>query len=236
FTIAATTLFSIASSHVILESPRPFKFAAYGPANPITEDGADFPCKIPPGVTKLEIDGSPTEMAIGETQTASFTGKAVHGGGSCQFSVTEGFEPTKSSVWKVIHSIEGGCPKANEGGNLNDGETPDKYDFTIPDGITPGEWTFAWTWVARIGGDPAEFYMNCAPIVATAGKKAESRESKERIDHVSKRAGFPGLFMTNMGEVSDGCSVADIQKQNKAISFPHPGDSVEHPEGTENLV
>ena len=77
----------LASSHVIQVHPPTYVFAADGHYNPLQPDGSDFPCKMPPGVNKLKINGSPTPMVIGETQTLeleAFDG-AVHGGGVCHF-------------------------------------------------------------------------------------------------------------------------------------------------------
>jgi len=80
-------------AHVILKTPRPFKFSSDGHFNPIDPSGSDFPvcnnpfiflnaaysfqCKVPPG-KELEADGPPTRMVIGEEQIMSFTGSAVH--------------------------------------------------------------------------------------------------------------------------------------------------------------
>lgn len=147
---AAVTLIPLAAAHVILENPKPFRFVNYGPSNPIEPSGSDFPCKIPPGA-KLQAEGEPKVMVIGEEQTASFIGPAVHGGGSCQFAlggpVSDGSwadYPLKNSEWKVIHSIEGGCPARNQPGNL-DGPNQDKYSFRIPEGIEEGYYIFSWT-------------------------------------------------------------------------------------------
>lgn len=129
---------ALALAHVTQVTPKPYKFPEYGPSNPINPDGSNYPCKIPGGMAKLEIDGEPTQMKKGENQTLSFTGQAVHGGGSCQLALTPGFAPNKNSDWSVILSIEGGCPKANNPGNLNGGE-PDKFQYTIPKEIEAGQ-------------------------------------------------------------------------------------------------
>lgn len=232
FTIAMCL--AICNGHIILKTPKPFKFAAYGPSNPLLPDGSDFPCKIPPGINKLEIDGSPTTMTVGEEQRASFTGLAVHGGGPCQFALTPGFTPNASSEWAVIKSIEGGCPAINQKGNLEDGQEPDTYSFIIPDAFDPGVYTFAWAWVNRIGGAP-EFYMNCAPIVVKAG--TPSRKSRvEGRRALGKHLNFPGLFMANIGEVGDQCLTTEANKQQQAIAYPFPGHLVDHPEGAANLL
>ncbi|TVY39440.1 hypothetical protein LSUB1_G004308 [Lachnellula subtilissima] len=229
FLLTISLSFQRAAGHVILKTPKPFLFAAYGPSNPISPDGSDFPCKMPPGTTKLEIDGSPTEMTIGQEQQASFTGLAVHGGGSCQFALTPSFMPNKTSAWSVIESIEGGCPAINKTGNLEDPETPSTYPFTIPVGIAPGEYTFAWTWVNRIAGSP-EFYMNCAPIVVKSDG-SKSRRDLQRRAQIEKRAQFPDLFLANIGDASKGCTTTEAHSVQAAIAFPHPGSNVVHPNG-----
>lgn len=140
---------SLATTHVVEEYPPPFRFLEYGPTNPIDPTGSNFPCKVPEG-SHLQLDGEPTVMAIGEEQYVSFSGKAVHGGGSCQLAlsgpVSDGFEKydLATAKWKVIHSIEGGCPARHQPGNL-DGPNKDKYPFKIPEGIEPGNHIFSWT-------------------------------------------------------------------------------------------
>jgi hypothetical protein len=97
----------LVARHIELVSPQPFVFNEFGPTNPLKPDGSDYPCKVPQGQS-FKVGSSPTEMVVGQDQTVSFNGTAVHGGGSCQFALAEGLEPTKDSPWKVIQSIEGG--------------------------------------------------------------------------------------------------------------------------------
>ena len=119
-------------------------------------------------------------MAIGSSQTLVFKGEAVHGGGSCQVSLTKDTPATKQSTWQVIHSIEGGCPARNANGNLgeNAGTTdPDTYNYTIPQGIDAGSYTLAWTWFNKIGN--REMYMNCASVKISSGS---SKRDTELVD------------------------------------------------------
>lgn len=220
----------ISKRHVQMVTPQPYIFDEYGPTNPLNPDGSDYPCKVPQGGRfQLSAGGTPTVMVAGEPQVASFAGTAVHGGGSCQFALAEGLAPTRGSAWKVIHSVEGGCPKANVEGNLEAGQAPDNYTFTVPDGFAPGVYTFAWTWVNRIAGAP-EFYMNCAPVTvkaAAGGGGGSEREGRE--------GSYPDLFLANIGDASNGCTTSEALQQQVAIAYPYPGDSVSRPDGADNL-
>ena len=225
--LVTASLAGLAAAHVSLENPKPYKFVADGRTNPLMSDGSDFPCRIPKGQSYI-IDGEPTDMTIGEDQFLSVNGHAVHGGGSCQIALSPGF-PTKDSEWQVIHSIEGGCPARNQKGNL-DGPNTDKYKYQIPEGIQPGgNWTLAFLWYNRIGGQP-EVYMNCAPINIIASNK-KRMSLPERRNALSKRHDdFPELFMANMGDVSNGCSTSEALNKQIAIAFPNPGSSIERNE------
>lgn len=168
-------------------------------------------------------------MPIGQPQELSFIGSATHGGGSCQISLTTDKYPTKNSKWKVIHSIEGGCP-ANVDGNLPGGpDTPDPYTFkfTIPDSIAPGEYTLAWTWFNRVGN--REMYMNCAPI--TVEPALQARDEPTSANAVSKRDlpdDLPDMFVANI----NGC----MTKEGVDIRFPNPGKSVDLLGAVTNLL
>lgn len=241
----------VSRRHVQLLMPQPFAWDQYGPTNPLATDGSDYPCKVRQGDAFRVVDA--TEMVIGEDQEVSFAGWAVHGGGSCQFALAEGRAPTRDTAWKVIHSIEGGCPKANVSGNLPEGQDPDTYAFRVPDDFAPGNYTFAWTWVNRIAAEP-EFYMNCAPITVKAAattttegtltkkNKVEERRRRRRYDQAQQHPGrrgttkyYPDLFLANIGDASNGCTTAEALEEQVAIQFPYPGDSVTHPNGPENL-
>ncbi|KAK6851995.1 hypothetical protein PG995_012120 [Apiospora arundinis] len=229
--ILGAALVSAVSAHVVLENPPPAKFLQYGPTNPLEPTGADWPCKIPAGQKLDSSDASPkTTMVIGEPQKLSFSGKAVHGGGSCQLALTKGWDPKKDSPWSVIHSIEGGCPARNQKGNL-EGPNKDVYEFKVPAGIAPGQYTLSWSWHARIGGQP-EMYQNCALVdVKAPNKKRMDLSARRDFGAMSKRADFPELFMANIGPVGGGCTTNEALKQQIAIAYPDPGPSVDRPEG-----
>jgi hypothetical protein len=144
--LAVLGLATLGSAHMIITHPVPFGKSTLN-SSPLAPDGSDFPCKQRTGVYAAE--GASNTMPLGSVQTVSFQGSAVHGGGSCQFSVTYDEAPTASSTFKVIHSIEGGCPMKNIAGNNGDSSTqvdPDTYSFTVPTTLPTGTATFAWTW------------------------------------------------------------------------------------------
>lgn len=219
-TLASLTAFlTLASAHVKIESPVPYGAGNGAPAldtNPLLADGSDYPCKQRPEVYKVVKNNV---MAIGEPQPLTFQGQATHGGGSCQIALSKDMQPTKSSVFKVILSIEGGCPSKNPG---NVGESPfgygaDKFQYTIPEEVAPGDYTLAFTWFNKIGN--REMYMNCAPITVT-GSKTSRRDFFEADNNdnstfsvsdsdFGKRAeafsSLPDMFIANIG---NGCTTA----------------------------
>ena len=104
-------LVSGASSHMIMKTPTPYGAASIN-NSPLVADGSDYPCKQRPGV--YDKGSASNTMAVGSQQSLSFTGSAVHGGGSCQLSLTKDLKPTKDTDFRVILSIEGGCPASAE--------------------------------------------------------------------------------------------------------------------------
>lgn len=222
--LAILGLVNYASAHMIMSSPAPFSNGLNN--SPLLATGADFPCKKrtnSAGTTDVTYDatgipGGTNAMALGSTQSLAFIGSATHGGGSCQVSITYDLKPSASSVWKVIHSIEGGCPARNQAGNLGDNANmvdPDTYSFQIPTTLPTGNATLAWTWFNKVGN--REMYMNCAPVTFSATTTKRAIEIKR--DTAAFNA-LPNMFTANIG---NGCTTAD----SKDVLFPNPGDSVE---------
>ncbi|RMJ21511.1 hypothetical protein PHISP_07621 [Aspergillus sp. HF37] len=212
---------SVVDAHIKMIQPTPYNedTLTKGPMNP---DGSNFPCKISPGA--YEAPAESNNMKIGELQTLKLMGSAVHGGGSCQVSLTTDMHPTKDSEWMVIKSIMGGCPAKAEGnlpGSIQ--SNVNSFDFTIPDGIEPGKYTLAWTWFNRIGN--REMYMNCAPINVEGGSAKRSEPDSKAI---SKRYEFPGLFVANI----NGCTT----EHGVDVRFPNPGGVVEFLGDLANLI
>lgn len=196
--LAVTPLSSYA--HMIMNTPFP-----YGNPNnsPLLENGSDFPCKAVPYTATKQND-----WPVGSSQMLSFNGTAVHGGGSCQVSVTTDKAPTKDSKWKVIHSIEGGCPAAAEGNLAQDGPSADSiFNFTIPAELPNGEMSMAWTWFNKIGN--REMYMNCAPVTISGGS-----------DDTAGFDALPDMAVANIGIGS--CKTPE----SSDYTFENPGKSV----------
>jgi len=191
---AAAAILSTASAHIIMESPVPYSKDKID-NGPIS--ASQFPCK-----SNLGFDvGEQNKMAVGEEQKLSFKGSAVHNGGTCQLSVALTQNPSADTVFKVIKTIEGGCPGKNGA---------EEFKFALPDSIPDGEHTFAWTWMPVSSGGP-EYYMNCAPIEVSGGASDESKFSS-----------LPDMLVANLPGKTDCTQVV-----NTILQVPNPGEEVE---------
>lgn len=200
-------LASIASAHIKMAEPVPYGAASLN-NSPLEADGSDFPCKQRDGV--YDAAGASNVYAQGSSQQLKFIGSAVHGGGSCQVSITTDLQPDANSVWKVIKSIEGGCPAKDTEGNLPDnagGEVPFSYGYTIPDELAAGNYTIAWTWQNKIGN--RELYMNCAPLQVTGDKADDGLLNS-----------LPDMFVANIGNDCETLHGTDVE-------YPNPGKDVD---------
>lgn len=213
-------LSTLGSSHMIMKTPVPFEASKYASDNgPLKDDGSDFPCKF-----GYDTEGASNIMPLGSKQELSFIGGATHGGGSCQVSITYDTAPTANSVFKVIHSIEGGCPARNVAGNIGSSSTtddPDKYGFPVPENLPPGNAVLAWTWFNKVGN--REMYMNCAPVTFTgpnAMKAIKTNETQLEKRDMGAYNALPDMFVANIG---NGCKTKD----NTDLKFDNPGQSVE---------
>lgn len=198
----------------------PMRFASQDNA-PLDAVNSNYPCKLgkssDPNTVYAYTQRS--NMALGSDQVLQLMGQAVHGGGSCQLSLTKDLQPTSQSVFKVIHSIEGGCPARNTAGNLGDSSTtidPFTYNYTIPADLEAGDYVFSWTWFNKIGN--REMYMSCAPVTLTGGSS-----SKRSIEERGSSA-FDALPNLIVGNVPDSpCTTSESTN----ILFDNPGMSVE---------
>lgn len=188
--LVAAFLATAANAHMTMEDPVIFsQDKALIDTAPITAE--QYPCHSQYGfdVTKMN------PVAVGAPMKAKLKGSAIHGGGSCQLSVTTDPVPTKDSKFKVIKSFEGNCPAS---ANV-------ELDYTLPASIPNGKATFAWTWFSLLSGGP-EMYMNCAPIEVTGG--------------ASDSTGFdalPDMLIANIGSTT--CK----RVEGIPIKFPNPG-------------
>lgn len=201
--LAATAFLASVNAHIIMKSPVPY---AKDKIDNSPIQAKDFPCKQTLGYD----NPTSNNMAVGEKQTISFTGTAVHGGGLCQLSVTTDPKPSANSVFKVIKTIEGGCPGT-------DGATKD-FEFELPDSIPNGEGSFAWTWMPVSSGGP-EYYMNCARITVTGGASDDSKFKE-----------LPDMLVANLQDINTCKQVA-----NTILQAPNPGQVVENNAGSTPL-
>ncbi|KAK4500975.1 hypothetical protein PRZ48_006781 [Zasmidium cellare] len=204
-----------ANAHMFISSPKPIAGTAVKP--PLDPSGSDFPCH---GVSLPSSGG--TKMAAGSQQLLAFelgggANTAVHGGGSCQMAITYETDSAKlkdPSSWKVIYSIEGGCPtdaKGNLGSAVkcstgNEVECVNQFNFNIPKGVKNGHAIMAWTWFNTIGN--REMYMNCINTEFTGGNGSEMDS-------------FPDMFVGNLASVNQ-CPT----KESTNLKFPKPGKYV----------
>ncbi|KAH8901088.1 hypothetical protein GQ53DRAFT_850409 [Thozetella sp. PMI_491] len=200
-------------AHMLMNTPKLYESPVIS-NGPLAADGSDFPCKLMAGQSL--IAGSAAAANIfpqGSTQPLKFTGQAVHGGGSCQVSLSSDSAPNAHSKWKVIHSIVGGCPAKGQTGNMgNDANAldPDEYSFKIPSDIPLGNYSLAWSWLNKVGN--REFYMNCAPVTITG-----SGGDVKNLDVL------PDMFVANIA-VAGSCGSTE---EGSDVDFPNPGASVE---------
>lgn len=189
------TLLSLASQalgHMEMSWPYPLH-SKYNPSNsytvidysmtaPLFSDGSNFPCKgyqndrpIVPVIT----------YSAGSTYNMTIAGSAVHGGGSCQLSLSY----DNGATFRVIKSMIGGCPLTST------------YDFTIPSYAPNGNALFAWTWQNEQGN--REYYMNCAEV-AISGSSASKRDTSsfEALPFIWK-ANVPGVNTCTTTEGED---------------------------------
>jgi hypothetical protein len=202
-----------ANAHMIMALPVPYSKDTLN-NSPLAPSGADFPCKLRENAFQI---GTMNNWTVGSTQKLAFSGSAVHGGGSCQVSVSTDKEPSKASKWKVIYSIEGNCPPApGSGPNGNYPEAKDPlnaplpgFDFTVPPEVPNGQMSVSWTWFNKVGN--REFYQNCGPVFISGGS-----DDKAAFDTL------PDMAVTNMESINPGCWAME----NFDYTFENPGKYV----------
>jgi hypothetical protein len=187
---------------------QPVPFAGTG-KEPLKGDGSNFPCQVNDyTVTTMN------QWAVGSTQQFQFNGTAVHGGGSCQISVTTDKKPTADSKFFVIRSFEGNCPTAPADGlNYVEGTNPilQPQEFIVPAELPDGELTAMVSWWNKIGN--REQYSYCSPITVSGGAK-----------DASELTSFPPAAVANVGAKANGCATTE----RFDYTFPNPGKNPVH--------
>ncbi|KAI5236982.1 hypothetical protein E4T42_09293 [Aureobasidium subglaciale] len=230
-TVLGSVLALLASSnaHVVMNTPTPYGFSTLQ-TSPLNGEGYNFPCQSGSRANAFDGTGVSNPMRVGEDNDLKFTGSAVHGGGSCQLSVTYDYPPpADKSKWKVVHSFIGSCPVHAEGNIAEAGVDADgrptgaqctgdnqseclkDFKFQIPEGMKNGNATLAWTWFNKIGN--REMYMNCAPISISGGSDDDTFYNS-----------LPELFVAN---IPNECKYDD---GSFVIGFPDPGKFVTYGE------
>lgn len=213
----------LVSGHMFISSPRPIDETAV--KEPLSPNGDDFPCH---GASLPTAGG--TKMLAGSTQSLDFdTGNgantAVHGGGSCQISITYESDPAllkDPQNWRVLYSIQGGCPSNTHlnldgvftspdgvyqgswpctNGSTNGIDCTNSFGFKIPGGLENGHAIMAWTWFNTVGN--RHMFMNCINVDIEGGDGSEMDS-------------LPSMFVANIG---NGCETPE----NHDLAFPNPG-------------
>lgn len=193
-----------ARAHMIMANPTPYGYQTID-NSPLTS--SNYPCKVTSDPTTFySQSGIDNTYAAGSVQTLSFKGSAVHGGGSCQLAITNDMQPSVDTDWRVILSIESGCP-------TTDGTSASTYNWTVPEDLAAGQYSFAWTWISKLAGQP-EYYMNCAPITVTASDASTKRAAASDD--------YPELFVANLDSVNS-CKTSP----GTDVVYPDPGPNVE---------
>jgi len=195
--ILALDFIKATDAHMKMASPVPFNVANLD-NSPLQATGSNFPCKADPNNPSSYSVSAMNEIPVDKPILLSLAGSAPHDGGTCQVSITFDEEPTKDSVFKVIQTFEGSCPKENNA----------QLTFNIPKDFPNAERaTLAWTWFNKIGN--REMYMDCAPISITGG--SDNKDYYESL---------PDMFVANIATTD--CSV----EEGKDVEIPDPGDFV----------
>ncbi|KAJ9295943.1 CAZyme family AA11 [Paecilomyces variotii] len=176
----------------------------YSYTDPLSSSGSDYPCK---GYANDPFQ-SVANYTAGSQYEMELSGSATHGGGSCQISLSY----DKGKSFKVIKSMEGGCP------------IPKKYDFKIPSDAPSGDALLAWTWFNKIGN--REMYMNCAQVTIQGSSSSKRSHVRDlRAKKLAARTAFdslPPIFLANINAEGQCTTIADEE-----VNFPLPGDDVQ---------
>ncbi|KAM0708081.1 hypothetical protein Q7P35_004730 [Cladosporium inversicolor] len=217
--VMATSFMCMANAHMYISEPQPLPGNAI--KDPLDPSGSNFPChgaSLPSSGGQSISAGStfPLKLELGGGANT-----AVHGGGSCQLSITYETDPVKAKDpknWHVIYSIEGGCP-SNTAANLDSvggavacqtneqGDCVHSWDIPMPKGVNPGNAVLAWTWQNTLGN--REFYMGCSAVSIEGGSGDEMNS-------------LPAMFVANLEIEGGKCPTTASQD----VLYPNPGQYV----------
>lgn len=230
-TTALLSIATLANGHGIMIEPRPYNLETepLQQVAPLSEK-LPFPCQ-----GRTEHAENRSVLTAGSNQTVKFWISAVHGGGSCQFSITYDYPPPADiSKWKTLYTIIGGCPAEAAGnletvekdksgrengrqcGNSSGSECVRQFDVPIPSGLANSEQaTFAFTWFNKIGN--REMYMTCSPVKIVGGTN-----DKAFMDSLPPvfQANIPGTCET--GESGQLLNIPNPGKFGKVYAEPSP--------------
>lgn len=193
-------------AHIDMQDPPPIKHKLNKFATSVDNDYTAPIKEICKGYHKLSgPDLTPVaKWEAGSQQKFTLGGSAVHGGGSCQASISE----DGGATFKAIKTYIGDCPHADGAAGT--------FDFTVPKETKAGPVLFAWSWFNKVGN--REMYMNCASIEITGGGSGLSS--------------YPDMFIANIANgctTADGKDVEipnpgkDVVTSPKAATAPPVG-------------
>lgn len=204
--LAAVAAIPFVNGHIRMTKPSPYGGLNDFDKNPLSADGSNFPCFV--GKDQMIFPPEAPSISAGGRGSITLQGSAVHGGGSCQISITYDLQPSASSDFRVLKSFVGNCPLENQKNNLLESDPRDfVFGFEVPPEVAGGKAVLVWTWFNKVGN--REMYMRCAPVTVQS-----SETDKNKIKN------FPAMFRANIG---NGCKTED----NEDVVFPDTGSNVE---------
>jgi len=139
----------------------------------------------------------------GSEQTFTLNPSAVHGGGSCQASISE----DSGKTFKTIKTWIGGCVSTDKA----------SLSVAIPKETKSGQVIFAWSWFNKVGN--REMYMNCASIEISNGGSGLSGPD------------YPPILLANLNNGCSTAEGADILIPNPGKNVENNSQDAKPPVG-----
>jgi hypothetical protein len=203
--LALVALVPSTLAHMYVSSPEVYLQDTDNKRTPLSPSGSNYPCYETSGHS-----GTLPTYSAGSSQKFSIAGSAVHGGGSCQISITYDLPVNKDSQFHVLKSFHGDCP-TQAAGNLG-GEQVFDLGYQIPVDMPKGKAVVAWTWFNRVG--IREMYMRCAPVEINSAQASDAALKA-----------LPTIWKAHIGAAGapQSCSMQEPQQYR----FPNPGSAVQ---------